>query len=148
MIAVDTNILVYAHRRDSPWHPAAKRSVQELAESGSAWAIPWPCIHEFLAIATHPRIYRPPTPLHQALLQVEYWMECPTLQIIGELQDHWEELKIGMQAGKITGALTHDARIVAICRQHGIKVLWSADRDLSRFAGIRVVNPTLSNSAP
>lgn len=40
MIAVDTNILIYAHREDSPWHAAAKSRVVELAEGTSSWAIP------------------------------------------------------------------------------------------------------------
>jgi uncharacterized protein len=63
LIAVDTNILVYAHREDSPFHTAAFHRVAELAEGPASWAIPWPCLHEFLAIVTHPRIYAPPTPL-------------------------------------------------------------------------------------
>jgi predicted nucleic acid-binding protein len=52
MIAIDTNILVYAHREDSPFHEKAYESILELAEGRSPWAIPWPCIHEFLAITT------------------------------------------------------------------------------------------------
>jgi predicted nucleic acid-binding protein len=52
VIAVDTNILVYAHREDSPFHDAAFRRVAELAEGQAVWAIPWPCLHEFLAIVT------------------------------------------------------------------------------------------------
>ena len=71
MIAVDTNILVYAHREDSPWHEVAARQVTFLAEGHTPWAIPWSCVHEFLAIVTHPRIYAPPTPLSLALDQVE-----------------------------------------------------------------------------
>ena len=75
MIAVDTNILVYAHREDSPWHSAAVTCVTRLAEGGAPWAIPWPCVHEFLAIVTHPKIYRPATPLTSALDQVGAWIE-------------------------------------------------------------------------
>ena len=56
MIAIDTNILVYAHREVSEWHEAASTRVAELAEGRGAWAIPWPCIHEFPAIASHPKI--------------------------------------------------------------------------------------------
>jgi uncharacterized protein len=52
MIAVDTNLLVYAHREDSPWHEAAYKIIEQLSESRAPWAIPWPCLHEFLAIIT------------------------------------------------------------------------------------------------
>ena len=71
MIALDTNILVYAHRKDSSFHQVAKDRVATLAEGRSVWAIPWPCLHEFAAVVTHPRIYDPPTPLENALMQVE-----------------------------------------------------------------------------
>ena len=75
MIAVDTNLLVYAHRVDSPWHERSQNVLLQLSEGNEAWAIPWPCVHEFLAIVTHPRIYDPPTPLGKALDQVEAWLE-------------------------------------------------------------------------
>ena len=75
MIAIDTNILVYAHREDSTWHEAADGCLGGVAESGAPWAIPWPCVHEFLAIVTHPRIYDPPTPLGDALEQAACWLE-------------------------------------------------------------------------
>ncbi len=74
MIAVDTNILVYAHRVDSPWHEAARDRVRELAEGRAPWAIAWPCLHEFYAIVTHPRVYAPPTPQAVAFGQVEAWL--------------------------------------------------------------------------
>lgn len=47
MIAIDTNILVYAHREDSKLFPKADKVLTELAESNALWCIPWPCIHEF-----------------------------------------------------------------------------------------------------
>ena len=67
MIAVDTNILVYAHREDSAWHDKALERVTTLANSGAPWAVAWSSLHEFLAIVTHPKIYDPPTPLATAL---------------------------------------------------------------------------------
>lgn len=141
MIAVDTNILVYAHRRDSEWHDAARQCVAKLAEGSEPWGIPWPCIHEFLAIATHPKIYRPPTPVANALRQIENWMESPTLRLLGEMREHWHELRSLLAAGKITGGAVHDARVMAICREHGVRELWSADRDFMRLARLAVRNP-------
>jgi toxin-antitoxin system PIN domain toxin len=143
VIAIDTNILVYAHRTDSPFHKAADRRLAELAESGNRWAIPWPCIHEFIAIVTHPRIYAPPTPLAAAIRQVETWLECPTLELIGETQDHWTVLKSALLTGDIRGPMVHDARVAAICIQHGVKLLWSQDRDFSRLSGVKIANPLL-----
>ncbi|MBZ5592249.1 MAG: PIN domain-containing protein [Acidobacteriia bacterium] len=143
MIAIDSNILVYAHREDSPWHKLADRSLTELADSGSPWAIPWPCVHEFLGIVTHLKVFRPPTPLREAIRTVEAWFETPSCHVIGEAAGYWDELKLTLESGRITGPATHDARIFAICRLHGVRELWSADRDFSRFAGVRVVNPLI-----
>ncbi len=141
MIAVDTNILVYAHREDSPFHQAAFRCVTELAEGRASWAIPWPCLHEFLAIVTHPRIYRPPTPLARALDQVSAWLESPTLVLLAESAAHWPALRALLAGSRVVGAQIHDARIAALCWQHGVRELWSADRDFGRFAGLAVANP-------
>ena len=143
MIAVDTNILVYAHREDSPFHEAAAQRIAELAGGPASWGIPWPCLHEFLAIVTHPRIYAPPTPLGRALDQVDAWIESPTLMLLSESTTHWPTLRTLLAAGRIAGPQVHDARIAALCQQHGVRELWSADRDFSRFTGLSAVNPLI-----
>lgn len=144
MIAVDSNILVYAHREESEWHATAYAKLAALAEGRNVWAIPWPCIHEFLAIVTHPRIYAPPTPLAGALDQVDAWLESPSLILLAESDAHWRTLRGVLSSGKIAGAQVHDARIAALCLQHGVKELWSADRDFGRFPDLTVVNPLVT----
>jgi toxin-antitoxin system PIN domain toxin len=141
VIAVDTNILVYAHRRDSEFFSAAAQVVRSLAEGGEHWAIPWPCIHEFLAIVTHPRIFQPPSSVEKAIGQVDIWVESPTLRLIGEPGNYWPALREVLRQGRIAGPKVHDARIAAICRTNGVRELWSADRDFSRIQGARVRNP-------
>ena len=144
MIAVDSNILVYAHREDSAWHQTAARAVAALAEGGAQWVIPWPCVHEFLAITTHPKIFTPPTPVSIAIDALDAWFESPSVHLIGEAPGYWEELKTVVRSGRISGGAIHDARIYAICRLHGVRELWSADRDFTRFKGVRVVNPLIA----
>ena len=141
MIAVDSNLLVYAHREDSPSHDIACARMAELAEGRAPWAIPWPCIHEFLAIVTHPRIYSPPTPLEKAINQVEAWLESPSLVVLSESEDYWLLLRATLLSGRVSGPQVHDARVVTICQQHGVSELWSADRDFGRFSGLIVRNP-------
>lgn len=141
MIAVDTNILVYAHRQDSPWHDSAKTRMVELADGQTPWALPWPCIHEFLAIVTHPRIYAPPTPLDKAIEQVEAWLESPSLVLLSESADYWHLLRSVLEGARASGPQVHDARIAALCRQNGVRELWTADRDFGRFSGLTVRNP-------
>lgn len=141
MIAVDTNILVYAHRSDSPHHDAAVDCLRSLAEGRAAWAIPWPCIHEFFAIVTNPRIYVPPSTVAEAVAQIDAWLQSPSLVALAESDRHWSELRALVTVGRVAGARVHDARIAAICMQHGVRDLWSADRDFSRFPDLRTVNP-------
>lgn len=141
MIAVDTNILVYAHRRDSPWHARAIERLRELAENTRRWGVPWPCVHEFLAVVTHPRIYKPPTELLAALGQIDYWRESPGFQLLGQESGYWEIFRAMAIASRVRGPQIHDARIAAICQERGVSELWSADRDFSRFPGLRVTNP-------
>lgn len=143
MIAVDTNLLVYAHREDSPYHAAAYAKVAELAQGSGAWGIPWPCLHEFLAVVTHPRTYKPPSSFDEALDQVAVWLESPTLTTLTEGPGHWPTLQSLISEGKVVGPKIHDARIAALCAQHGVRELWSADRDFSLFPGLRVRNPLI-----
>jgi len=143
MIAVDTNILVYAHREDSVWHDRAFGCLRELAESRPFWAIPWPCLVEFYAIVTHPRIYQPPTPGALALDQIDAWLESPSLVLLAETANFWPEMRSLVLAGKIVGPQVHDARIAALCLAHGISELWTADRDFGRFPGLPARNPLL-----
>ncbi|MBG0813058.1 TA system VapC family ribonuclease toxin [Planomonospora sp. ID82291] len=141
MIAVDTNILVYAHRGDSEFHARAASKVKALAEGRAAWAVPWPCVHEFFSIVTHPRVYAPPSSTADAIAQIDAWLGSPSLVLLGEAENHWQVLRASLEAGKVTGPLVHDARIAALCAAHGVRELWSMDRDFSRFPELTVRNP-------
>jgi len=146
VIAVDTNILVYAHREDSEWHGAAYECLENLAQGKGSWAIPWPCVHEFLSIVTHPRIYDPPTPLSSALEQIDAWIEAPGLVLLSESEGYWPELKSALESGQVAGGRVHDARVVALCRLHGVRELWTADRDFSRFPSLALRNPLVKRA--
>lgn len=143
MIGVDTNVLVHAHRADSQWNEQARACLRRLAEGRPAWAIPWPCIHEFLAIVTHPRIYAPPSTIDQATDQIDAWMESPTLTIIAESDDHWSILRDQLTAGRISGPMVHDARVAALCIGNGVSEILTADRDFDRFPGLASRNPLI-----
>ena len=143
MIAIDTNILVYAHQSDSPWRDAAVSVLRPIAEGDKAWALPWPCIHEFYGVVTHSRFKVPSTP-DQALGMIAALLASPTVQVIGESLMHFELLSSLVRSAKLTGAMIHDARIAAICLSHGVRELLSADRDFSRFPQLKVRNPLIA----
>jgi toxin-antitoxin system PIN domain toxin len=141
LIAVDTNLLVYAHRADSPWHMAASECLRSLAEGPGTWAILWPCIHEFYSIATHPRIYNPPSTPAQAADQIDAWLESPTVELLGEAANHWSVLRESLLSGRVAGPVVQDARIATLCMTHGVRELLTADRDFSRFPKLKARNP-------
>ena len=84
MIALDTNLLVYCHREDSEFQAGAKELVETLRHQSGAWAIPWPCIHEFIGIATHPGIYKPASTLPEALAFLDALFASPQLHLLAE----------------------------------------------------------------
>ena len=141
MTAVDTNLLVYAHRPEMPRHRAAYRILTELAGQTARWAIPWPCAHEFYAVVTHARIFKTPAAPAEAFTFLETLADGGSLRFVGEGMDHFAQLRNLASLSGVTGGGIHDARVAAICMSHGVKELWSADRDFSRFPKLRVVNP-------
>lgn len=143
MIAIDTNILVYAHRKDSAWNAVAHARVSELITSGVRWAIPWHCIAEVYSIVTNPKIYRPASTIAQAIRQLEIWLASPTLTLLVEDRDTWPILRDLVASAKIVDGGVHDARIAAVCLQHGASELWTTDGDFLRFPALRVRNPLI-----
>lgn len=141
MIAVDTNILVYAHRLEMPFHDRARELLDQALQTPEPLAVPWPCVHEFLAVVTHPRIFREPTPVAMALDAITRLLRSLDGGCIGEGDGYLEILLDLVLPTKLQGPVIHDARIAAICRYHGVRELWSADRDFSRFPAVAVKNP-------
>ena len=141
MIALDTNILACARRHESTHHERAKKILTELAEGNRLWALPWPCIYEFLRVVTHPRVFDPPTQVEVALDDLESLMESPSLIMLGEGPAHRSHMGRLVRAGQAAGNLAHDAHIAALAAEHGVREIWTTDRDFSRFPGLTLHNP-------
>ena len=142
MIAVDTNVLVYAHRREPAEHAMAADLLRSLAEGPDRWAIPWPCVYEFFSVVTHPRIWkRSASTPDQAWAQLAAWWSSPTIQLIGETEDFPVILSKFARRRRVRGPIVHDARVAAICVANGVEKLVSRDRDFSLFSELRVENP-------
>ena len=76
-----------------------------------------------------------------ALDQVAAWLESPSLVLLAEAPGYWLELRSALQVGRVAGPLVHDARVAALCLSHGVRELWSPDRDFGRFPALTVKNP-------
>ena len=141
MIAIDTNILVYAHRSETPQHATALRILSSLSTSNDSWAIPWPCIHEYLRQMTHTGIRRGAVPLEQILNELDRLLDSPSLMLLGEGPAHRNFLMRAVAQSGATGDMIFDARIAAILLEHGVSEFWTHDRDFRRFPGIVTRNP-------
>lgn len=141
MRAIDTNVLVFAEIVTSPQHARAREVLRELVEGASAWALPWPCVYEFLRVVTHPRVYHPPVPVDLALQDLRAILGSPSLVLLSETPRHAEVLEAVIQESGVSGNLVHDAHIVALCLEHGVSEIITGDRDFRRFAGITATDP-------
>ncbi len=146
MQAVDTNVLVYAEIRGSEHHEEASDLLAILAEGSLPWAIPWPCVYEFVRVATHPRVFHPPVPLEILQSDLGGILESPSLVLLSETSRHAEIMLRVLDRSGATGNLVHDAHITALCIEHGVSELLTGDRDFSRFDGLRVSNPFADSS--
>ena len=141
MIAIDTNILIYARREETPFHSQAKALLRSLAEGGEQWALPWPCVYEYLRVVTHPRVFDPPTELNAALGDLDSLLDSPSLHLLGEGPAHRGHLLRLVAEGRAVGNLIHDAHIAALLVEHGVREFLTTDRDFTRFSSLRVRDP-------
>lgn len=139
MIAVDTNILVYAHHSEAPQHPVALETLRSLTEGDTVWGLPIFVIGEFLRIVTHPRgpLRRPSTP-EQAMLAVDGLVEGPRARVLMPGPRYLSLLRKLVLEAKAGGNLVFDAQVAAVCLEHGATTVLTEDRDFSRFPGLTV----------
>jgi len=142
LIAIDTNVLIYAHRREAAEHSEAFELLRRLSGSGDVWAIPWPCVYEFFSVVTNPRIWKSAasTP-EQAWAQLVAWFEAPGLRLLSEPAGFTTLLAGFVRRARVRGPIVHDARVAAICVAHGVERLLTRDRDFSLFPELTTQNP-------
>jgi toxin-antitoxin system PIN domain toxin len=112
--------------------------VRELAEGAAAWALPVFVIGEFLRVATHPRVFHPPSSLEEASRAIEALLASPSVRVLSPGDRYWPLLRETVLEAETRGNLVFDAQIVTVCREHGVDTLLTEDRDFRRFPGIRV----------
>jgi len=140
MRAIDTNVLIYAEIVSSTFHRKARDLLVELAEGSLPWAIPWPCVYEFLRVVTHPRVFAPPMPVDVALEDLRRIFRSPALVLLSETTRHGEIMETLVRDSGVTGNLMHDAHIAALCLEHGVTELLTGDSDFARFP-LKTTNP-------
>ncbi|MDE2769179.1 MAG: PIN domain-containing protein [Chloroflexota bacterium] len=138
MIAVDTNVLIHAHRSESAWHRAARARLVNLAEGPARWGLPVFCVAEFMRVVTHGRVFNPPSSVSQAAGFIDNIVAAPTCELVRPGAEFLDLLMETARQSDARGNLMFDAQIAALCREHGIDTVLTNDRDFERFDGLRV----------
>lgn len=146
MIAIDTNILVYAHREEMTFHSQAVEVLKSLHRAGKAWLVPLHCLVECYAVITNPRIFQPASSAADALAFLGDVLAMKGCTIGHDRESTWSRLHSLIREGGVAGPFVHDARIAAVCIDYAVDELWSADRSFSRFPQLKVVNPLVRRS--
>lgn len=140
-IALDANVLLHASHDGSPFRDRAIELIDEIARGPQIVYLFWPTLVAYLRIATHPVIFGRPLALAQARSNVAQLLALPNVQTTGETDDFWRTFAEVFDDASPTGNLLPDAHLVALMREHGVRTIWSQDRDFRRFRGITVVDP-------
>src|SRR5688572_3603933 len=90
MIAVDTNVLVYAHRPESPLHSRALDRLEGLSGGQNPWGIPIHCLVEFAAVVSSGRLWKEPSQVEHIAEQVAVWSDSPSCRLLADDETVWE----------------------------------------------------------
>lgn len=143
MILPDLNLLLYAHNADSPHHEAARRWWETRLSEPRPVALCWVVMLGFIRLATHRSVFREPMAASTACDQVRSWLAQPQVLILEPGSRHGAILFDLLESVGTAGNLTTDAHLAALAIEHQCE-LYSTDRDVGRFAGLKWVNPLRS----
>jgi uncharacterized protein len=142
VLAVDTNVLVYAADTHSEFHLACSEWLNRQRRRSSAWYITWPIIYEFLRVATHPRIMRRPWTAREAWQFVTSLLASPGIDVLIPSQRHADVAsEVFSELPYLAGNILHDAHTAILMREHGIRQICTRDADFSRFPFLEIVDP-------
>lgn len=140
MLALDTNLLVCAHRAGSSWHQAAGRALFRASRSPGGWGIAFPVVGEFWKIVTHSKCEGGPSSPEEAANFLYGLFDAGAVCWHPGPGTHHRLLEEAV-ARKVGGTGIFDLQIALICREHGARQIWSQDRQFPAIPGLAVVNP-------
>jgi toxin-antitoxin system PIN domain toxin len=140
MIVLDVNILLYAYDTTNPDHSRACEWIEKAFSGDEQIGLPWQTVTAFVRILTYPGLLGERFTMAQALAIVDRWLQMPHVLFLAPGDHHWTLFREMLVKGNVRGKVTTDAALAALTIEFG-GVLYSADRDFTRFPGLRWVNP-------
>ena len=139
--SVDVNVLLYASDTSSPKHAEAIRFLKQRASDPDLFCIAWSTLIAFLRIATHPGIFARPLSPDDALGNVESLLSLPRVRPLAEGEGFLEVYREVTARFPVRGNLVPDAHLAALLLQHGVRRLYTVDRDFRKFDFIEAADP-------
>ena len=136
----DANILIYASNAADPLNQQAETLVRRLATGPEIVYLFWPTLLGYLRIVTHPAILPHPLGPREAMRNVEALLDRPHVRSPGEADGFWPIFRVAAE-DRIRGNDVPDAHLAALMRQHGVRLIYTHDRDFRRFDGIEARDP-------
>jgi toxin-antitoxin system PIN domain toxin len=141
MIAVDTNLLVYAHRAALPEHRAARRALERAIGDGGGWGITQPTVTEFWSVVTHPTASGRPSTSVEARAFLRNLVEETGGHVWLPSAGFTDRLLRAASEARVRGARIFDLQIALIAHENGARELWTHDQRFVTVSGLRVVDP-------
>jgi uncharacterized protein len=114
--------------------------VQQLVDGVEPYAVAEQVLSGFLRVVTHPRVFRPPTPIDAALAFADAFRTQPHAVIVAPGPRHWEIFAALCRETGARGNLVPDAWLAALAIESGCEFI-TTDRDFGRFPGLRWRHP-------
>jgi len=139
--SLDVNVLLYASDRTSDRHIRARTFVESCATGPEILCLTWPTLMSYLRIATHPRIFASPLSPQEALGHISALIGLPHIRAVSEMDGFLDAYKHVAGEIPVRGNLVPDAHVAAILFQHGVRTIYSNDRDFRKFQSLDVRDP-------
>jgi toxin-antitoxin system PIN domain toxin len=139
--SIDVNILLYASNRSSDQYAAANRFMARCAAGPEILCLAWPVLMSYMRIATHPRIFDSPLAPDEAARNVEALVTLPNVRTVAEQDSFLDAYRHVTANQAIRGNLVPDAQLAAILFQHGVRTLYTRDRDFRKFDFFAIRDP-------
>jgi toxin-antitoxin system PIN domain toxin len=139
--AVDVNILLYASDTDSPYFEQAKAFIETCITQQELFYLGWPTVMSYLRVATHSGVFGHPLSPDEAMTNIETLLNLPHARFLSEEEGFWDVYRATAAEVPTRGNLVPDAHLAALLRYHGVKTLYTHDRDFLKFTFLDVRDP-------
>jgi toxin-antitoxin system PIN domain toxin len=141
----DVNILLYASDNTSPYFERARSFIESCITQQEVFYLGWPTVMSYLRIATHPAVFDDPLSPEEAMANIESLLNLPHARVLSEEEGFWDAYRATTAEVPTRGNLVPDAHLAALLRHHGVKTVYTNDRDLLKFSFLDVRNPFVGN---